>query len=188
MLVLPEKLVVFDLETTDSAAGPIEIIEVGAVVLNTDMSEVDSFSMLVRPSKLENVTEFITAITGLTKENLEDAEPWDQCWPLWTEFTHFNGLTLASWGSHFDMAVLRQQYDMCGLGFPHNGSGMCVKSMAFLMCGWFGFRPKRWKMASVAQRLEAKVVGPEHRALSDAKTAANVLRRIDELIDIHVGS
>ncbi len=56
------------------AMCPREIIEIGAVALNDNMEEVDSFKRYVKPEFSDEVYERYETITGITTQMLEDAE------------------------------------------------------------------------------------------------------------------
>lgn len=128
MLIYPHELVVFDLETTDIDLGPPEIVEIGAVFLNTTLDEVARFSKIVRPTKLENFNEFCQKYTGITLDEVEAAKPFVEVWREFAEFTKWNNAVLAAWGTHFDVAVLREEYRRATLSYPHKGMPFDVKS------------------------------------------------------------
>ena len=68
--VLPETFVVFDLETTGLKPEVDEIIEIGAIRVNRDSKEHDTFQALIRPSK--SIPDKIVEITGITQKMVDD--------------------------------------------------------------------------------------------------------------------
>lgn len=102
--MVPESFVVFDLETTGLDADRHEIIEIGAIRVNRDADEHQTFQALVRPNK--PVPKRITELTGITDEmvrsdGLELVE-------ALTEFRSFVGnLPLVAFNAEFDDAFLR---------------------------------------------------------------------------------
>jgi len=178
MLIYPHELVVFDLETTDIDLGPPEIVEIGAVFLNTTLDEVARFSKIVRPTKLENFNEFCQKYTGITLGEVEAAKPFVEVWREFAEFTKWNNAVLAAWGTHFDVAVLREEYRRATLSYPHKGMPFDVKSAVQYYCAREGYKPKTWGLWNVARKFEVPVVEPGHRGLNDALTTVGVLRHI----------
>lgn len=66
----PQKYVVIDIETTGLSIDYDEIIELSAVRF-VDGIEIEKFSTLVKP--FEQIDEFITKLTGITNEMVENA-------------------------------------------------------------------------------------------------------------------
>lgn len=185
MLVFPDKLVVFDVETTDSSVGYPEIIEIGGVKLNKDLSFKDKFSMFVQPSALCGVTEFIEDLTGITRKQLESQLKWESCWKKWAEFTEYKNVLLGAWGVYFDGPVLRRAYEEVKLGFPHNGRMLDIKSMVYFVFSWLGMRGGKFSLDEVVKRLEFSWEGSAHRALVDAEMTAKVLREIVRFTELY---
>jgi len=61
---LPERFVVFDLETTGLDPSKHEIIEIGAIRVNRDSDQHESFQALVKPAG--KVPKRITELTGIS--------------------------------------------------------------------------------------------------------------------------
>lgn len=70
LLEMPNSFVVFDIETTGLDFIFDEIIEIGAIKI-VNGAVVDSFNSLIKPKN--KIDEFITELTGITNEMLEDA-------------------------------------------------------------------------------------------------------------------
>lgn len=75
--------VVLDLETTGFDPTWDEIIEIGAIRVR-DNAVVDTFSQLVKPS--DPVDDYITSLTGITNDMLEDAPEINTVLPLIIDF------------------------------------------------------------------------------------------------------
>src|SRR3990172_4884986 len=101
--ILPERFVVFDLETTGLKPDAHEIIEIGAIRVNRDSDNHDTFQALVRPNK--KIPKKITDITGITQEMVEkDGDSLETALPQFIEFV--GDLPLVSFNAEFDMAFL----------------------------------------------------------------------------------
>lgn len=101
---LPERFIVFDLETTGLDPGKHEIIEFGAIRINRDSVHHDTFHTLVRPRR--RVPKRITELTGISQAMLDvEGEPIEVAL---RDFLDFAGnLHLVSFNADFDMAFLR---------------------------------------------------------------------------------
>lgn len=79
--------VLFDIETTGLDPRYDEIIEIGAIKVIDDKI-VDKFSELIKPN--HKINEFITELTGITNEMLEDAKSISYVLPQFKEFIKDN--------------------------------------------------------------------------------------------------
>lgn len=102
--MVPERFVVFDLETTGLDPARHEIIEIGAIRVNRDADLHQTFQTLVRPNK--RVPKRITEITGITNEMVR-SDGLGLVEAL-SEFRNFVGdLPLVAFNAEFDDAFLR---------------------------------------------------------------------------------
>jgi DNA polymerase-3 subunit epsilon len=100
---LPERFVVFDLETTGLDASKDEIIEVGAIRVNRTSSQHETFQASIKPSR--KIPKRITDLTGISNEMLEEnGEPLDKVLRKFAEF--IGDLHLVTFNAEFDMAFL----------------------------------------------------------------------------------
>ena len=79
--------VIFDIETTGLDPRYDEIIEIGAIKV-IDNEIVDKFNELIKPKN--KINEFITELTGITNEMLENAKSISSILPLFKEFIEDN--------------------------------------------------------------------------------------------------
>lgn len=100
---VPERFVVFDLETTGLDPTRHEIIEIGAIKVNRDSNTHDTFQCLVKPLKC--IPKSITRINGISQEMVnQGGEPLET---VLKDFAEFIGdLPLVSFNADFDMAFL----------------------------------------------------------------------------------
>jgi len=100
---LPPQFVVFDLETTGLDATRDEIIEFGAIRVNRDSDEHQTYQMLVKPS--EKLSAKIVQLTGITQEMLNtDGQLIGEALEGFLDFA--GTLPLVSFNAEFDMAFL----------------------------------------------------------------------------------
>lgn len=172
-----------DVETTGMKTPQARVIEVAAVVLNEKFEEVDSFSSLANPgfdAMLEADPESL-AINGITHDEVAAAPPADEVARSFETFLdkHWGGLLFA-YNREFDMWFLEKE--------PWRVSpikwGECVMLAAMDAMAKVGKAelrrdgtPKWPSLAKAAVHFKVPQVGA-HRALADARTAAQVHAKI----------
>ena len=158
---LPEQFVVFDLETTGLDPRKHEILEFGAIRVNRDSINHDTFQSLVKPSR--KVPKKITELTGINQAML-DAEgvPIESAL---REFLNFVGdLHLVSFNADFDMAFLQSTATKHSISIGNPVS--CALKMS--RRAWPG--RKSYRLADLAKDGNLKSDGT-HRALGDCQRA-----------------
>ena len=158
---LPEQFVVFDLETTGLDHRKHEIIEFGAIRVNRDSINHDTFQSLVKPSR--KVPKKITELTGINQAMLDaEGEPIESAL---REFLSFVGdLHLVSFNADFDMAFLQNTAAKHSISIGNPVS--CALKMS--RRAWPG--RKSYRLADLAKDGNLKSDGT-HRALGDCQRA-----------------
>lgn len=158
---LPEQFVVFDLETTGLDPQKHEIIEFGAIRVNRDSINHDTFQSLVKPSR--KVPKKITELTGINQAMLDaEGEPIESAL---REFLSFVGdLHLVSFNADFDMAFLQNTAAKHSISIGNPVS--CALKMS--RRAWPG--RKSYRLADLAKDGNLKSDGT-HRALGDCERA-----------------
>jgi len=186
MFKLHNPLVVIDLEAT---AGQDDrgrqtnncIIDLGAVFLDEHLEVKSTFQALVKPS--EEITPFITKLTGITPAMVADQPGFDQVGPAFAAWAqglagNLKKTRLATWGNYFDIPLLRKNYYDAGLEFPFPGTALDVKTLAFLWLSQSGRRTDKMSLEFFAEQFHLPVEGTWHRALTDAQVTAGILVEI----------
>ncbi len=156
---VPERFVVFDLETTGLDAARHEIIEVGAIKVNRDSARHDGFQCLVKPKK--RISKRITQINGISQQMVNDeGEPLDAVLKDFVEF--IEDLPLVSFNAEFDMGFLRAAASRHGITFRNHVS--CALELA--RQAWPG--RESYKLCDLARDGKLPSEGA-HRALEDCK-------------------
>ncbi len=159
--ILPERFVVFDLETTGLKSDVHEIIEIGAIRVNRYSDNHDTFEALVRPSK--KIPKRITEITGITQDMVE--KDGDSLEIALAQFIEFVGdLPLVSFNAEFDMAFLTAAVQKNQAGALANNPVSCAMKMA--RRAWPGRKSYRLTDLAKDGGLPADAT---HRALGDCK-------------------
>lgn len=85
---------------------PIEIIQFGAVKLDDNFDQIETFSRLVKPSIYSRVSPFITELTGITTESLQEEATFDVVLNDFLGFSKEEESVFCVWG----MTDLRELY------------------------------------------------------------------------------
>src|SRR5690554_6816039 len=85
---------------------PTEIIQFGAVKLDENFNQLDTFSRLVKPSIYYRVNPFITELTGITTESLQEEATFDVVCNEFSEFSKEEEVVFCVWG----MTDLKELY------------------------------------------------------------------------------
>ncbi len=174
---MPHWLII-DLEaTTDDGGWPVtemEVIEIGASLVNRDGRELDHFQRFVRPLRRPLLTPFCRKLTHITQANIDTAAPITEVWPLferWLSQHHPRLEGWASWGD-YDRAQLELEWQRHGLASalaqtPHvNLKQRFAKARRL---------DKPLGLNGALQLAGMQFHGQQHRALEDARNTARLL-------------
>jgi DNA polymerase-3 subunit alpha (Gram-positive type) len=161
------KFVFFDLETTGLSPRSCRIIEIGALRVADGGVACDSFHALIRID--EPVPFFISRLTGITDEMLEDGEEIDDVLPRFREF--IEDLPLVAYNVDFDMGFLRAA-----------ARRQKIKIENKPVCALWIARKKLPLLANHRLKTVARHLGVEneqsHRALDDCEMGLRVLSEL----------
>jgi DNA polymerase III subunit epsilon len=177
--------VVVDLETTGGGPAGSGIIEIGAVRVRNG-ALVDEFVTLVEPGRA--IAPFVTQLTGITDAMVAGAPPIGEAL---TAFMRFAGdaATLVAHNAPFDVGHLNAAH-LTLAGRPLGLASLCTLRLARRLLPTM----RRRSLDAVAGALGIGL-GGRHRALPDARIAAEILSvfleraqergilRLDELLD-----
>lgn len=159
------RFVVFDIETTGFSSQNDRIIEIGAVKLQ-DGEVVDRFSTFVDPEV--PVPYKITELTGIRDSMVMGQPKIREVIPKFLEF--IGDSILVAHNAYFDVGFIRKNAGDIGLGF-NNPIVDTVPMARFL------YRElKRHKLDVIAKHLGINM-GSHHRAVDDAMTTVEILKR-----------
>jgi len=99
---MPHWLII-DLEaTTDDGGWPVtemEVIEIGASLVNRQGRELDHFQRFVRPQRRPLLTPFCRKLTHITQANMDSAAPFGDVWALFERWLGQHQAHLEGWAS-----------------------------------------------------------------------------------------
>lgn len=188
MFNLNTDLLVIDLEATagvdkDGNQTNNFIIDIGAVLLNRELQVVSTFETLVKPE--EEISEFITKLTHIDNKMVED----EDLFPVAIDRFHnwlnnsldgrsIKKVRLCAWGTYFDIPLLRKVYNKYKLDFPFSGTAFDIKTMALMWHSLSGRKTDKLQVSTVAKAMNISAEGSYHRAITDAKVEAEILKRV----------
>lgn len=169
---------VIDLEATTEEGGwpleQMEIIEIGASLVNQSGHEIDHFQCFVRPQRRPLLTHFCRQLTHICQANVDGAAPLPVVWAqlerwLGSHRAHLCGW--ASWGDYDRRQLLQewQQHQLSSLlnELPHLNLKQRFAEARQL---------KRAVGLNTALQLAGmQFNGQQHRALEDARNTARLL-------------
>ena len=165
-----DEFVIFDIETTGLSAINDSITEIGAVkVKNGEVT--DTFSHLVNPER--TIPEFITKLTGITDEMVEDKPKISEVILLFQKF--ISGSVLIAHNASFDVGFIRENLKNVNLEFSNPVLDTLELSRAVFP------DLKNHKLNTLSKYLDISLEN-HHRALDDAIATKDIFLKIMELL------
>lgn len=147
---------IIDIETTGGSARLEKITEI-AVYLHDGEKITDEYVTLVNPER--NIPYFITNLTGITNEMVEDAPRFYEIAETIVKLTE--GRTFVAHNARFDYSFIRQEFKSLGYNFKRNILDTVTLSRKLIP----GHRS--YSLGNICRDLDIKING-RHRAAGDA--------------------
>ena len=169
---------VIDLEaTTDEGGWPVtemEIIEIGASVVNQSGREIDHFERIVRPVRRPLLTNFCRQLTHIQQPLIDGASPLGIVWPQFERWLSHHRSRLAGWVSwgDYDREQLEGEWRQHQLTSELSSLSHINLKQRFAEARQL---QKPCGLNSALQLAGMHFNGPQHRALSDARNTARLL-------------
>jgi inhibitor of KinA sporulation pathway (predicted exonuclease) len=169
---------VIDLEaTTDEGGWPVaemEIIELGASLVNRDGRELDHFQRFVKPLRRPRLTSFCRDLTHITQANIDSAPPLQEVWPAFERWLQRFADDIEAWVSWGDYD--RQQLL---LAWQQHGIDSLLAKVAHINLKQRFAKarklPRPTGLNAALQLAGLHFSGQQHRALEDARNTARLL-------------
>lgn len=174
---MPHWLVI-DLEaTTEEGGWPVsdmEIIEIGASLVDSAGHETSYFQRFVRPVRRPNLTLFCRQLTHINQTDIDAAVTFEVIWEQFERWLHSqqkNLLGWVSWGD-YDREQIEQEWLNHRLSsqlsdVPHYNLKKCFAEARQL--------PRPVGLKAALQLAGLHFQGQQHRALTDARNTARLL-------------
>ena len=176
------EFIIFDLEWNsvkkpDNEKFVNEIIEIGAVLLNEQLQETDSFSALIRPSISIKLNSYVKSLTHIQEDQLKNQPDFLTVIQHFKRWASRKNCVFLSW-SNTDLHVLAENYDC----FLHQHTVDFIRQYADLQ-KYVSLFLKTENNNQVALGAAAEQLGIDtrtfalHRALDDCRLCAVLLRQ-----------
>lgn len=148
----------------------METIEIGAVLLNSELKPINEFSKFVRPVVHTQLREFCKTLTTITQEDVDAADTLDVVIDELKSFCEKEGdYTFVSWGG-FDYRQLKRECERKEIPFELTTDTINYKKT---------FSKKRnHKAGSITKALKGlggTFTGTHHRGIDDAKNIVQII-------------
>ena len=172
--------IVFDLEWNQAAPGkyhankklPFEIIEIGAVKLNSDMQEIGRFNEMVRPKVYKNLNKITGSLVQLEMSQLRKARTFPEVMEAFLSFCGKDYL-FCTWGN-LDLIELQRNMKFYHMT-PISGEPIKFLDVQKLFSLEFEGRKSQHALEYAVDYLKIEKNIPFHRAYDDAYYTARVL-------------
>ncbi|AHF66834.1 MULTISPECIES: exonuclease domain-containing protein [Pseudomonas] len=174
---MPHWLVI-DLEaTTEEGGWPVaemEIIEIGATLVNQDGRELDHFERFVRPARRPLLTHFCRELTHISQSNIDSAASLSNVWPQFERWLSHHQARIVGWASwgDYDRKQLEEQWREHRLESALNELPYVNLKQRFAEARQLQRAPG---LNSALQLAGMQFSGQQHRALVDARNTARLL-------------
>ena len=160
---------VVDLEATCSddssiARHKMEIIEIGAVMLNRTTWEIDAeYQQFIKPVRHPLLTDFCTQLTTIKQEDIENAPSFPEVITQFKQWTsEFPNYIFCSWGD-YDKRQFIQDCQFHNVRYPFASEHINIKKQ---FSEYFGVS-KTFGMAGALDKLGIELQGTHHRGIDD---------------------
>ncbi|MCF5707774.1 exonuclease [Pseudomonas syringae] len=174
---MPHWLVI-DLEaTTEEGGWPVaemEVIEIGATLVNQDGRELDHFERFVRPVRRPLLTHFCRELTHISQSNINSASSFSSVWPLferWLSHHRARVVGWASWGD-YDRKQLEEEWRQHQLTSALSDMPYVNLKQRFAQARQLQHPVG---LNNALQLAGMQFTGQQHRALVDARNTARLL-------------
>lgn len=159
---------VVDIETTGGSARLERITEI-AIYIHDGNRVIEEFSTLINPER--NIPYFITSLTGITNEMVEDAPRFFEVAKKIVEITE--GRVFVAHNARFDYSFIRQEFSMLGYNFKRPLLDTIALSRKLLP----GHRS--YSLGNLCKDLGIEING-RHRASGDALATVKLMEMLLE--------
>ncbi len=160
---------IVDIETTGGSAKNERITEI-AIYQHDGSKITDEFISLVNPER--NIPYYITSLTGITNEMVNEAPRFFEIAKKIIEFT--GGRIIVAHNAKFDYSFLRQEFSSLGYNFRRQVLDTVSLSRK-LIPGY-----ESYNLGSICRHIGIEING-RHRAAGDAMATARLFERLIEI-------
>lgn len=159
---------IVDIETTGGSSRIEKITEI-AIIQHDGEKITGEYSTLVNPER--NIPYYITSLTGITNEMVEDAPRFFEVARTIVEMTE--GRTMVAHNARFDYSFIREEFKSLGYNFRRNLLDTVTLSRKLIP------GHKSYSLGNICRDLGIAING-RHRAAGDALATAELFRLLME--------
>lgn len=180
MKIAQDYYLIVDLEATCSddksiARRKMEIIEIGAVLLNSKTLQIQSeYQTFVKPILNPSLTHFCRSLTSISQQDIDQAPHFPEAlknFQSW--FYPFGSYRFCSWGD-YDRHQFKQDCQLHGVGYPFPGDHLNLKRAFSQSLNY----KKKFGMAGALSELGIELQGRHHRGIDDARNIARIVQTV----------
>ncbi len=151
----------------------MEIIEIGAVMLNRQTWEIDDeFQQFIKPVRNPQLTPFCKELTSISQQQVDAAPNFPEAMSKLTAWMNlFPNHIFCSWGN-YDKSQFLQDCKFHDVPYPFGAEHRNIKTE---FSEYLGVSHK-FGMAKALQHLGMKLQGTHHRGIDDARNIAAIYR------------
>jgi len=176
--------IIYDLELNSKpfkSSLPNEIIEIGAVKLDSNLNEIDTFQAFIKPKYFKKLFPVVKRKTKITQEDINSAENFKE---VITNFRNWIGdnYILVSWG-HDDIHHL-----VTGCKINKLASNWLKKNIDLQkqVSSIYNVPPgQRYSLENALNILGIEAEENLHRALADARYTAQIFQKTFDSLDLN---
>ena len=150
-----------------------EIIEIGAVKLDMDLNQIDSFCRFVKPAAYHKVNKQVQELTDITTEMIWEGEPFDIVFKEFMEWCGEDSVFI-TWSDN-DIIVLEDNLGYHGL--PIDTLPRCF-DIQMMFDDQITMEDRSFALSYAMWKLDIKPA-LSHDALNDAINTVEVMKRLD---------
>ena len=155
---------------------PFEIIQIGAIKLDSKCNTIGTFNRYIKPSLYTQVSPFITELTGITTNQLLNEALFPEVYHTYTEFIGEADSVFCIWGQSDIKELFRnaQYHQLSTHLLPRNFINLQPYAAMHLHLP----STKLLGLQNAISALHIPVIYPFHNAASDAYYTAEVFKKI----------
>lgn len=150
----------------------MEIIEIGAVLMDSDLNIKSEFSTFIKPKLHPTLTDFCKELTTITQEDVDNAPDFKKAMMKldeWVFMNSDNGYIFCSWGN-YDKNQFQRDCSLNGVEYPFGHHINIKKRFANKRGG------KPCGLGKALKKVGMTFEGTAHRGIDDARNMARLMR------------
>jgi len=180
MKITQDYYLIVDLEATCANDHSVprhrmEIIEIGAVMLNSKTLQLESeYQSFIKPILHPLLTEFCQSLTSISQQDVDAASLFpDVLQDFQSWFEPFGNYLFCSWGD-FDKNQFKQDCRLHNIGYPFSGGHLNLKKAFSVAID----SKRKFGMSGALKKLGLQLEGTHHRGIDDARNIARIVQAI----------